>query len=385
MMGTFVSQIPEDVNRNKIKNRMVTRGTAAENRGNTEKAKTVPPVRKSELAPKKVVIVEPHPNSETSDVQQTSNTETSVKKKALPYVDVPSIKTALRDDLHQPVKRDQSSKYGPAYKTQAPVEIGVDIERLVETVLDLEITVPLRSLAGVSGAVQKEIRKQVTKARQPIESSEVVETNHLAEESSPMTMEALPMKAYVETHEATEDIPEGHLVGYDPVLQYVLEHGDDVIGRGFTVASDRESLRAIHMKVNGSETTECLLDNGSMIVAMAKRVAIRYGLHWDPSVTFNMESASGDVKRTLGLAKNVPFVVAGMELFLQVHILEDPPYGILMGRPFETLTNCTTHNKDNGDTEVVLTDPNSGQVVTVPTYPRGQGPTKLKERHYLNF
>jgi hypothetical protein len=37
------------------------------------------------------------------------------------------------------------------------VEVGIDIEKIVESVLDLEISVPLRSLAGVSGHIQKEI------------------------------------------------------------------------------------------------------------------------------------------------------------------------------------------------------------------------------------
>jgi hypothetical protein len=73
----------------------------------------------------------------------------------------------------KPVKDDSQVKINStAYKSRAPVETGLDIEKLVETVLDLEINIPLRSLAGVSGAIQKEIRKQMTKTHQPVETAE---------------------------------------------------------------------------------------------------------------------------------------------------------------------------------------------------------------------
>jgi hypothetical protein len=55
----------------------------------------------------------------------------------------------------------------PAYKSRAPVEEEVDIEKLVEQVLDIEVNVPLRSLAGASTAVRDEIKKQVTRVRKP--------------------------------------------------------------------------------------------------------------------------------------------------------------------------------------------------------------------------
>ena len=63
----------------------------------------------------------------------------------------------------------------------------------------------------------------------------------------------------------------------------------------------------------------------SMIISMAKTVAVQLGLTWDPSITINMESASNHLEKTLGLARNVCFAVGGLELFLQVHILEVHP------------------------------------------------------------
>jgi len=86
------------------------------------------------------------------------------KEKSSPNVDVPP-KVTVQVPINQVAKENQLAKLGPVYKTRAPVKIGTDIEKLVKSVLDLEISIPLRSLAGVSGQIQKEIRKQVTKSR----------------------------------------------------------------------------------------------------------------------------------------------------------------------------------------------------------------------------
>ena len=44
------------------------------------------------------------------------------------------------------------------------MEAGIDFEKLAEDLLDQEIVIPLRTLVGASGAIQKEIKKHMTKA-----------------------------------------------------------------------------------------------------------------------------------------------------------------------------------------------------------------------------
>jgi hypothetical protein len=105
-----------------------------------------------------------------------------------------------------------------------------------------------------------------------------------------------------------------------------------------------------------------------MIVSMSKDAAIECGLTWDPTIRINMESASNHIEKTLGLAKNVRFSVAGVTAFLQVHVLEKPPYRILLGRPFENCTSCVTRTKIDGSSELELTDPNNNTI--------GSGPSK---------
>jgi len=56
---------------------------------------------------------------------------------------------------------------------------------------------------------------------------------------------------------------------------------------------------------------------------MAKQVVIKQGLTWDPNLVVNMESASNYVEKTLGMARNVAFLMGGLTIYLQVHILEN--------------------------------------------------------------
>ena len=306
------------------------------------------------------------------------------KFRKVPYVDVPPLKATLRSKMTGNVNHDQSSINEPIYKTKAPVEIGVDIEKLVETVLDLEINIPLRSLAGVSNAVQKEIKKQVTKTKIP---TETVKTNLLTEESGfndCLRVETLPIASYMIMTEVSDEIPEGHLVASDPVLQYLLKNDSAETGH-LIIAKPSEPLRAIYAMINRVGQEECLLDSGSMIISMAKTVAVQLGLTWDPSITINMESASNHLEKTLGLARNVRFAVGGLELFLQVHILEAPPYRILLGRPFDTFTSSIVKTKPDGSSEITLLDPNSKMTAVVPTYERGVSPDELQKQHYQGF
>ena len=386
MIAEQLSQRLEDRNRDRMKKAVETVEQNERSRGvaktkeRENHIKIGPPAQKSEVA-KRVSFVEQDPERSR---QAEKTKEAFLKSRSLPYVDVQPLKATLRTSKPDQVKEDQTSKFGSAYKSRAPVEIGLDIERLVETVLDLEINIPLRSLAGVSNAVQKEIKKQVTKTRWPVEAETKVNLLAESEEKPFVRVETLPVTSHTVMTEVEDEIPEGYMIASDPVVQYLLENKDadpdDLI-----VAKRSEPLRAIYTTVNRVGQEESLLDDGSMIVSMAKNAAVQLGLTWDPSLRINMESASNHVEKTLGLAKNVCFAVGGLNLYLQVHILEDPPYRVLLGRPFSTLTSSTVSTKPDGSSEITLTDPNTKKVAIVPTYARGTGPEELQKQRYQGF
>src|SRR5205807_5915914 len=108
-----------------------------------------------------------------------------------------------------------------------PVEETVDIKKLVETVLDINVTVPLRSLAGASTAVREEIRKQVTRLRKPIDKATYWEALLPDSKVDGMVrVDHMLISAFLMTEEISKEIPEGHYVADDPVLQYLCQVKD---------------------------------------------------------------------------------------------------------------------------------------------------------------
>jgi hypothetical protein len=372
------SQRFEDRNRSKQSEGLLTRAAVAKNLKTQSNIKIGPPNRQKEVVNKKVAFED----SSKENPSVTEKTKTTFpKEKALPYVDVPPLGESLRSLINDRVR---DAKIGPAYKSRAPVEAGLDIEKLVEQVLDLEISVPLRNLAGISGAIQKEIRKQVTKARIPVETDENVQQNLTVESRPTIRVDSLPIATYTVMTGDAGEIPAGYFIADDPILQYLETHKGAAPG-DLIVAEASEPLRAIYMTINRIGQEECLLDNGSMIVSMSREIAVQLGLTWDPEICINMESASNHIEKTLGLARNVRFSVGGIHVFLQVHILANPPYRVLLGRPFERFTACNSSTKTDGSTDLVLTDPNSKKTAVVPTYPRGQGPEEIQKQKYQGF
>ena len=95
------------------------------------------------------------------------------------------------------------------------------------------------------------------------------------------------------------------------------------------------------MKVNGTANVESILDPGSQIIAMSEAVCLDLGLIYDPTIRLNMESGNGQINPSLGLARNVPCKIGDMTLVLQIHVVRSPAYDILLGRPFDVLTEST--------------------------------------------
>jgi hypothetical protein len=84
-----------------------------------------------------------------------------------------------------------------------------------------------------------------------------------------------------------------------------------------------------------------------------------------------MQSANGSLKKSAGLAKNVAFLFGDITVYLQVHVIDQPAYKILLGRPFEILTATTVQNRTDGSQIITIKDPNTGGRCTIPTHNRG--------------
>ena len=150
----------------------------------------------------------------------------------------------------------------------------------------------------------------------------------------------------------------------------IIQHQELDLDR-LTVAKESMAIRSVYALVDNSQKVECTVDPGCQIVAMAESVCHSLGLSYDPQICLNMESANGTFDWSLGLARNVSFVIGDITLYFQVHIISSPSYAILLGRPFDVLTESVIRNFANEDQTITITDPNSGKQCTIPTFPRG--------------
>ena len=103
---------------------------------------------------------------------------------------------------------------------------------------------------------------------------------------------------------------------------------------------------------------------------MSEAVCHELGLPYDPSIVLHMQSANGTLDQSLGLSRNVPFQIGTITMYLQVHVISSPAYDVLLGRPFDVLTESVVRNFSNEDQTITIQDPNSGRHVTIPTRPR---------------
>ena len=133
---------------------------------------------------------------------------------------------------------------------------------------------------------------------------------------------------------------------------------------------ESSAVRSVLALVDASQKKECILDPGCQIVAMSETTCHDLGLPYDPTIRITMISANGTTNQSLGLARNVPFQIGAITFYLQVHVIRSPSYDILLGRPFDILTESIIRNFANEDQTITIRDPNSGRRVTIPTLPR---------------
>jgi hypothetical protein len=138
-------------------------------------------------------------------------------------------------------------------------------------------------------------------------------------------------------------------------------------GKPVKVATESNALRAILPTIADQEQVEAILDPGCQIVAMSEEVCIVLSIAYNLNVRLNMVSANGGIDQSLGLAKNIPFKIGEITVYLQVHILRQPAYNILLGRPFDVLTESVVVNYCDENQTITILDPNTGKKATVPT------------------
>ncbi|KXN90919.1 hypothetical protein AN958_02701 [Leucoagaricus sp. SymC.cos] len=127
-------------------------------------------------------------------------------------------------------------------------------------------------------------------------------------------------------------------------------------------------LRVIPALINKVHEEEALLDSGSQIISMSREAVSTCKITWNPELTINMQNMNGQITKTCGLAKNIPFNFGNVTIHLQVHVMEQAPYRVLLGRPFDVITENQIANSTEGHQFISITDPNTGECTSLSTY-----------------
>jgi hypothetical protein len=235
----------------------------------------------------------------------------------------------------------------PSYHSVAPIQnprTVIDVYN--KSMQSPHITISPEELFAISPEVRNQLCKAIT-PKQVL--SEMVSTHALIEQ----------VPDDKETSITVPDVYETYINSLAP--------GERPIP--LNVAQELHALRSITVVINNREEVEGIIDPGSQIIAMSEAVCHDISLVYDPSIMLNMQSANGEVDQSLGLAHNVPCKINSITLYLQIHIIRSPAYDILLGRPFDVLTESTVKNFPNEDQTITIIDPNTKHSVTIPTLP----------------
>ena len=195
----------------------------------------------------------------------------------------------------------------------------------------------------------------------------------------------LSVASYTVLCEATQGLLKGSVIASDPILQYLNSLPTNENPKPIFVAQESYALRTVFPLINRKAPEESILDRGSQIVSMSKVSAEELGLTWDPQILIHMQSANGQFEKSLGLAKNVLFKFGAIVVYLQVHIINNPAYKVLLRRSFNAVTRSTYVNDEHGEQTLLLKCPSMDQNVKVETYERGKMPSSAKAETSQGF
>ena len=81
-----------------------------------------------------------------------------------------------------------------------------------------------------------------------------------------------------------------------------------------------------------------------------------------------MEAANSTITATMGHLKNLGFTFSDINFFLQVQVMPNAPYEVLLGQPFYALTELISQDYASGEQHIQIRCPNTGVVMKLPTY-----------------
>ena len=253
--------------------------------------------------------------------------------------------------------------------------------------MSTQVTLTQRELLSLAPEVRSQVHEATSARRAPAKDPNQVRTLYQDAEL-PYTINDLdPPTTTVSSfahviHQPETPLP-GSLVVPDFYEQYLSSLSPGQVPQLLIIAKESSALRSIIPLIDHQQLVECIINPGSQVIAMSDGICNELALIYDPEVVLNMQSANREIDKSLGLAHNVPFLIGNITLYLQVHIIRNPAYNVLLGRPFDILTESIVKNFTNEDQTITISDLNTGRKATILTVQRG--PPRILYRNNSGF
>src|SRR4051794_38432689 len=213
----------------------------------------------------------------------------------------------------------------PQFHFQSPCDDPALVGRVWDRALEAPITLTQRELLAVSVDLRKRFKDHTTAKRVPVVSTTVNE-------------------AWFQ--------------------QAVDDRGE------IRAAVPSAPLRAVIGVLDEKREVECVIDNGSSIVALRKDIWEKLGTPIRSDLVMDMESSHSTVETTAGVLQNFPVWFGSSTFYLQIQVADNLPCELLLGRPFFMHVASTTLDHEDGSQELVLRNLNTGEEIMVPTHER---------------
>ena len=225
----------------------------------------------------------------------------------------------------------------PKYRYKSAVETFAKPDDLTDRALDTKFMISTRELLASSPDVRRQVKDFVT--------SKKVSTNAV------------------------------EVDGVDAYLTGCLEPNSspvclDLYKYDSSAAVSSLPLRVIYPTFAQGVQPECILDGGAQVVVMRKDVWEKLRVPIVANLAMPMESANASTSMTLGLIQNHPVQFGPITIHLQIQVVENAPFEVLLGRPFFDVTNCSETSTSGGSHEIRIKDPKTGNPYVFPTEPR---------------
>ena len=350
------------------------------NKTRAQKAREVPTEASIEEVEEEVFVREKTP-AETIQNPQTATPEPPVIARPLPSIEPEHPYQRAKDasyapptarNVGAPVKAPLTKPAVPAYRTLPPIHEASIAADVYKRAMEAPVTITQRELLSLSPEVRAQVREVTTTRRIPNAAPSVAQgsLNIVDEDDDYLNFDT---PSFTLGNPDDRIPPEGSIIVPDLFESYYnsLGPGETPNIDRLRVAKESTAIRSVFALIDNCQKKECTVDPGCQVIAMSETTCHSLALAYDPRIRLHMESANGTYDWSLGLARNIPFLIGTITLYLQVHVIRSPSYEVLLGRPFDVLTESIVRNYSNEDQTITITDPNTGSRSTIPTFARG--------------